>query len=119
MSFWSTAEVGGKLQEDFMKEAKGNLLLLETQLKGGRYFGGDSIGLVDIAASGIAYWLGVFEEICGVTLVSNEEFPGLTSWAKAYVEDEHVKQCLPERGQLVAMFSACREMFRAMATVPK
>jgi glutathione S-transferase len=119
MSFWSTAEVGGQLQEDFMKEAKGNLLLLETQLKGGRYFGGDGIGLVDIAAAALAHWLGVFEEICGVTLVTSEEFPGLTRWAKAYVEDEHVKQCLPARGQLVAMFSACREMFRAMATVPK
>ncbi|KAK1669899.1 hypothetical protein QYE76_058058 [Lolium multiflorum] len=119
MSFWSTADVGGKVHEDFVNEAKGNLLLLEGQLNGNSFFGGDTIGLVDIAAAGLAHWLGVFEEICGVTLVTNEEFPGLTRWAKAYIEDEHVKQCLPERGQLVAMFSACREMFRGMPTAPK
>lgn len=117
MSFWSTDEDGDK--EGLMKEGKENLLLLEGQLKGNKFFGGDAIGLVDIAAAGLSHWLGVFEEICGVTLVTSEEFPGLTRWAKAYVEDEHVKQCLPERAQLVAMFSACREMFRAMATAPK
>uniref|UniRef100_A0ACD5WPG5 Uncharacterized protein n=1 Tax=Avena sativa TaxID=4498 RepID=A0ACD5WPG5_AVESA len=117
MSFWSTDEGGDK--EGFIKEAKANLLLLEGQLKGKKFFGGDAIGLVDIAAAGLAHWLDVFEETCGVTLVTNEEFPGLTRWGKAYVEDEHVKQCLPERDQLVAMFSACRDMFRGMAKAKK
>uniref|UniRef100_A0ACD5XKH1 Uncharacterized protein n=1 Tax=Avena sativa TaxID=4498 RepID=A0ACD5XKH1_AVESA len=113
----STDEGGGN--ESFIKEAKANLLLLEEQLTGKKFFSGDDIGLIDIAAAGMAHWLDVFEEICGVTLVTNEEFPGLNCWAKAYVEDEHVKKCLPERDQLVAMFSACRDMFRGMATTKK
>ncbi|PNT73592.1 hypothetical protein BRADI_2g60652v3, partial [Brachypodium distachyon] len=117
MSFWAPEDSGSSIkQEELMKEAKGNLKLLEEQLDGKRFFGGDAIGLVDIAASGLAHWLGVFEEICGVKLVRNDEFPELCRWAKAYVEDEHVKRCLPDRGQLVALFSACRDMFRAMAT---
>jgi glutathione S-transferase len=56
MSFWSTADVGGKVQEAFVNEAKGNLLLLEGQLNGNSFFGGDTIGLVDIAAAGLAHW---------------------------------------------------------------
>lgn len=116
MSFWST-DVDKK--KGFLKEAKENLLLLEGQLKGKKFFGGDAIGLVDIAASGLAHWLGVFEEITGVTLVTDEEFPALCQWAKGYVNDDTVNQCLRNRDELVTMFSACKEMFRAMATLQK
>ncbi|TVU01842.1 hypothetical protein EJB05_52694, partial [Eragrostis curvula] len=91
-------------------EAKQNLSLLEAQLKGKRFFGGDSIGLVDIAASMLAHWLGVIEEVSGVVVLTDEEFPELCNWAKRYVHDETVKQCLPKRDELVAMFSSLKEM---------
>ncbi|KAL6616693.1 hypothetical protein ACP70R_038963 [Stipagrostis hirtigluma subsp. patula] len=116
VSFWST---DGESRQGFMTEARQNLLLLEAQLQGKRFFGGDSIGLVDIAASSLAHWLGVFEEINGVTLLTDEEYPALCRWAKRYVADETVMQCLPKRDELVAVFSACKEMFQAMATSQK
>ncbi|RCV29051.1 hypothetical protein SETIT_5G452300v2 [Setaria italica] len=83
-----------------------------------RFFGGDdSIGLVDIAASNVAHWLGVMEEVGGVTpLLTDEEYPALCQWAKRYAGDETVKQCLPKRDELFAMYSGFKEMFQAMAT---
>jgi hypothetical protein len=36
-----------------------------------------AIGLRDTAASGLARWVGVFEEVAGVRLMSDEEFPAL------------------------------------------
>uniref|UniRef100_A0A8R7Q087 GST C-terminal domain-containing protein n=2 Tax=Triticum TaxID=4564 RepID=A0A8R7Q087_TRIUA len=104
---------------DFLKEAKVNLLLLEGQLKGKRFFGGDSIGLVDIAASGLARWLQAFEDISGVDLLTNEEFPALHRWAKAYAGDERAKECLPNMDELVSKFTAVRKKFQAMAEVQK
>ncbi|KAL6616692.1 hypothetical protein ACP70R_038962 [Stipagrostis hirtigluma subsp. patula] len=112
MSFW-TADEAQKAAA--VKEAKGNLALLEAQLKGRRFFGGDAIGLVDVAASGLAYWLGVFQEVNGVALVTDEEFPAFRRWADGYVDDETVKQCLPRRDELVAASSARKEMYLTRA----
>jgi glutathione S-transferase len=120
MSFFSPD--GESRQQGFHQaEAKQNLALLEAQLKGKRFFGGDSVGLVDIAASALAHWLGVVEEVCGVAppLLTDAEYPALCRWAKRYAADETVKQCLPEREELLALFSACKEMFQAMATAQK
>nr|BAJ97278.1 predicted protein [Hordeum vulgare subsp. vulgare]BAK02791.1 predicted protein [Hordeum vulgare subsp. vulgare] len=106
-------------EEDFLKEAKENLLLLERQLKGKKFFGGDSIGLVDIAASGLARWLETFEEISGVNLLTDEGFPALCRWAKEYADEERAKECLPSKDELVAKFTAVKKKFLAMADVQK
>ncbi|XP_044352190.1 probable glutathione S-transferase [Triticum aestivum] len=109
--FWMSicrADGDKKEEGEFFKEAKANLLLLEGQLKGKRFFGGDSIGLVDIAASGLARWLQAFEE-----------FPVLHRWAKAYAGDERAKECLPNMDELVSKFTAVRKKLQAMAEVQK
>ncbi|KAF7033574.1 hypothetical protein CFC21_044658 [Triticum aestivum] len=81
-------------EEDFLKEAKANLLLLEGQLK-------------------------VEEEISGVDLLTDEKFPALNRWAKEYAGDEHAKECLPNKDELVAKFTAVKKKFLAMAEVQK
>ncbi|KAL6616694.1 hypothetical protein ACP70R_038964 [Stipagrostis hirtigluma subsp. patula] len=112
MSFWSTDD---ESRQGIMMEAKQNLLLLEAQLQGKRFFGGDSIGLVDIAGSALAHWLGVFQEISGVALLTDDEYPVLCQWAKCYTDDETVKQCLPKRDELVAYFTANKERYKILA----
>jgi glutathione S-transferase len=108
MSFWTDDE---EVKKAFAKEAKENLALVEAQLKGRKFFSGDAIGFVDIAACGLAHWIGVIEEVTGVTLVNGDEFPALREWADAYVDDATVKQCLRSRDEVVAYFSARKEMY--------
>ncbi|CAO2196239.1 unnamed protein product [Urochloa humidicola] len=118
LSFWME---DGPRKQEFVKEAQGNLALLEGQLQQGkRFFGGDAVGLVDIAASGLALWVGVFEEVAGVRLLSSEEYPALCRWAERYVNHDSVKECLPSRDELVSMFSASKETYKllAKATLP-
>jgi glutathione S-transferase len=69
----------------------------------------------------LAHWIGVIEEVSGVTLVNDEELPAFCEWANGYVDDETVKQCLRSRDDLVAYFSARKEMYmaRARATLHK
>uniref|UniRef100_A0A0D9YK17 glutathione transferase n=1 Tax=Oryza glumipatula TaxID=40148 RepID=A0A0D9YK17_9ORYZ len=114
LSFWME---DGEKKEAFVREAKENLRPLEAQLDGGnkRFFGGDAIGLVDIAASGLAHWVGVFEEVTGVSLVSEREFPALCRWSQRYVNDGAVRQCLPSRDELVALFTANKEAYTLLA----
>ncbi|XP_066316787.1 probable glutathione S-transferase [Miscanthus floridulus] len=85
------------------------------QGSGKRLFGGDSIGYLDLAACGLAHWLGVIEESTGVGLVSDDEFPALRRWAKEYAADETVEQCLPDRDQLLAYYTANNDKYRMMA----
>jgi glutathione S-transferase len=112
LSFWME---DGPRKQEFVKEAKGNLALLEGQLQGKSFFGGDAVGLVDIAASGLALWVGVFEEVAGVRVLSSEEHPALCRWAERYVNHASVKECLPSRDELVSMFSASQEAYKLLA----
>uniref|UniRef100_A0ACD5XFS7 Uncharacterized protein n=1 Tax=Avena sativa TaxID=4498 RepID=A0ACD5XFS7_AVESA len=113
--FWLAMWTDGEAQKGYMKEIKESFALLEAQLEGKKFFGGDTIGLVDLAACGFARWLGVCEEITGVSLVTEEELPRLKRWAVEYAADEKVGACLPDRALLLEHFSAKKEMFAAMA----
>ncbi|CAO2181739.1 unnamed protein product [Urochloa humidicola] len=113
--FWLSLWTEGDVQKGFVKEIKENLKLLEGQVKGKRFFGGDAVGYLDIAASGFAHWLPVFEEVAGVNLVTGEEYPELCRWAKEYAAHETVRQCLPDREELLAHFTARKDFFVATA----
>ncbi|KAK7850757.1 glutathione s-transferase u8 [Quercus suber] len=90
--------------EKAVKEASELLEFLENELKEKRYFGGETVGLLDIAANTIGYWLGVFEEASGVEMLTREKFPKLCNWANEFVCVTAVKENLPPRDKLIAYF---------------
>ena len=93
-----------KEREKAVEEICELLKFLEEELKEKRFFGGESIGMVDIIANSIAFWLGVFEEASGVKLLVREKFPKVTNWSHEFVSNSVVKECLPPREKLVAYF---------------
>ncbi|CAL4945553.1 unnamed protein product [Urochloa decumbens] len=107
----------GEAQKAAMKEARESLALVEEQLKGRRFLGGDAIGLADIAAGGLlAHWLGVLEEVAGVRVLGDEEeYPALRRWAAEYRSTRAVMECLPERGRLLSYFAGIRDKCVSMA----
>nr|CAB3449238.1 unnamed protein product [Digitaria exilis] len=112
MSFWTEGEV----REGFVKEAREMLAVLEAQLDGKRFFGGESLGLVDIAASALAFWLDAMEEAFGVGLMgSDDEFPALRRWVKEYTSHEAVKKCTPDAQKLIAYFVENEEKYQQIA----
>ncbi|KAK9125183.1 hypothetical protein Scep_014029 [Stephania cephalantha] len=106
---WSYGEESEKL----MEEARGQLRTLENELKGKRFFGGDHIGLVDIAANFIAFWVGVFQEVRGVSLINEETFPVLHEWTERFASSSVVKETLPPRDKLLSFFQARIEAMAA------
>ncbi|KAG2690699.1 hypothetical protein I3760_09G201500 [Carya illinoinensis] len=67
------------------EEAAELLKLLEKELQEKRFFGGENIGMVDIAANVIGFSLGAHEEASGVKLMTREKFPKLCNWRDEFM----------------------------------
>ncbi|KAE8009955.1 hypothetical protein FH972_006358 [Carpinus fangiana] len=68
------------------------------------FFGRESIGMVDIVASFIGFWLGAFEKASGSEWLTRDYFPKLTNWTHRFVSNNIVKESLPPKDKLVANF---------------
>ncbi|XP_010464567.1 PREDICTED: glutathione S-transferase U8 [Camelina sativa] len=93
-------------REKETKEAYEGLKYLEKELGDKHFFGGETIGFVDIAADFIGYWLGIVQEASGVTIMTAEEFPNLQRWSKDFIDNNFVKEVLPPKHELAALFKA-------------
>lgn len=87
-----------------MEEASENLKILENELKDKRFFGGETIGLVDFAAKIIAYWVQVIQEVTGVEIMSSQKFPVLLKWIVELLSCNVVKETLPPKDKLAARY---------------
>ncbi|KAD2080475.1 hypothetical protein R6Q59_032809 [Mikania micrantha] len=96
--------IGSHGQEQAVAEAHDQLQFLENELKDKKFFGGDSINLVDISAVFLAFWLGAAEEALGIKIVTKDKFPNLTKWSDNCINCQAVKDSLPPRDDLVSFF---------------
>ncbi|KAL8102285.1 hypothetical protein AgCh_026966 [Apium graveolens] len=97
---------GEEEREKAIKEAAEHLETLENELKGKNFFGGDEIGLVDIAGNFIALWLDVMLELVGIKLLTKEKFPRLCQWVDDYLDCSIIKETLPAKEALLDRFRA-------------
>ena len=97
------------MQKGFVKEIKEKLKLLEGQVKGKRFFGGDAVGYLDIVVGWLAHWLPVIEEVSGASVVTDEELPLMKAWFGRFLAVDAVRAALPDRDRLLAANKARRE----------
>ena len=100
---------GGDEQEKSKEKAIEELRILEKQLEGKKFFGGESVGFLDIVCGWIAYWLPFIEDITGLKLVDETTFPALSAWFKAYLSVPWVKELLPPPDKLRAHLITFRQ----------
>lgn len=97
-------------REKAREEVAELLKLLEKELNEKRFFGGENIGMVDIAAHVISFSLGAYEEASGVTLMTREKFPKLCKWRDEFLSNSAtIKEDAPPREQLISYF---QKLFR-------
>ncbi|KAL6289573.1 hypothetical protein ACE6H2_007083 [Prunus campanulata] len=109
-SIWESVTNEGKEQEEAILKAKENLKYLEEELKGNKFFGGEKLGFVDIALGWLAHYeSSVFEDVTGMKLLTEEEFPLLSAWKLTFADAPIIKDNWPSRDKLVAKFQAIRE----------
>ncbi|CAN1278884.1 Probable glutathione S-transferase [Linum perenne] len=91
MIFRTSGEVQKKLVEETLEIIEEKAGLCENN----NFFNGDEIGIVDLAFSGIGYWLGLIESSVGVKMMDSHKFPRLFSWATNFREHPVIKANTP------------------------
>lgn len=81
-STWNVFCNTGEKQQNAIKESLEMLKTLEENALGenSKLFGGENIGLVDIAFGGYSHWMEIIEEIVEVKLLDPQNFPRLNEW---------------------------------------
>ncbi|GMI71379.1 glutathione S-transferase TAU 8 [Hibiscus trionum] len=101
------AVLGVENERDKAGEEVGDCLkTLESELNGKRFFGGDVIGMVDIAANFVGFWLRIIQEVTGQDLLSVDNFPELFKWTDEFVSCGVVKESLPPKDKVWAVIKA-------------
>ncbi|KAM1353086.1 hypothetical protein TB2_032309 [Malus domestica] len=86
--------------ENAVEEACELLKILENELKDKKFFAGETVGLVDIVANFIGYWLRAIQEVVGVELLTKEKLPKLYNWSDEFCSV--FQESLPPKDKLVA-----------------
>ncbi|WOG90879.1 hypothetical protein DCAR_0310125 [Daucus carota subsp. sativus] len=94
----------GEDKEEARVQTAENLKYVEELLKGKKFFGGETIGYLDLAFGWMAYLINVLEEVSGATLIKKEEFPLLSKWMENFYELPEFKESWPDRDRLITKF---------------
>ncbi|KAJ8750558.1 hypothetical protein K2173_015717 [Erythroxylum novogranatense] len=96
-----------------IEEAGEQMKILENELKGKEFFGGETIGYLDIVAFSVVYWLQVQLHVLGVKFLAEEKFPVVCKWIGRLLDIDVVKSCVPPREKHLAFFKTVTEDARA------
>ena len=83
--------------EERKKEAEEALKILENEIKGKKFFGGDNIGLVDYVANFIAFWIPILQDVVGFHILTQDKYPNIWKWSDELCNNSFVKKNLPEK----------------------
>nr|WAA68407.1 tau class glutathione S-transferases [Pinus yunnanensis] len=120
-SVWGLLKWQGEEQQKAVKESLANFSLLEEALRtsscsGKAYFGGDEIGLVDIALGGPLVHIKNLEKVINIVLVDPVKLPLLSAWMARFSETDELKRILPDPADVFEYLSAKRA--KVMSTLP-
>lgn len=103
-SLWQAFLRDGKEQEEAKVMAIAYLKCIVEQLKGEKFYGGETIGFLDLVFGRMANHLSILEEVTGHKLIEEEEFPLLTKWMENFKDVPFIKESWPARNKLITKF---------------
>ncbi|PON33483.1 S-crystallin, partial [Trema orientale] len=98
----------GSEQKKAVNSAQESLKHLEKLIEGKKFFGGETIGFLDLVVGSLPNWLRLLEEMEGIKLLDSKELPLLHEWAQRFTEIPIIKECMPKTEDLISYFRAQR-----------
>ncbi|RDX67072.1 hypothetical protein CR513_54092 [Mucuna pruriens] len=94
------------------KKAEESIMVMEERGLGNKkFFGGNNIGMVDIAYGCLSHWLEGLEEIVGMKLIEPNKFPRLHAWTQNFKQVPVIKQNLPDYAKLLVHLQRRRQEY--------
>ena len=88
---------------------------IEGEMKGiDNFFGGESIGYLDIIMGWMAHWLPIFEEVGPIKILDPLRFPATIAWANRFLDHHVVKDNLPPRDKMIVYFHSRRQVLSSI-----
>ncbi|KAF5201049.1 Glutathione s-transferase [Thalictrum thalictroides] len=84
----------------------------EKLSKGKGFFGGDTIGYLDIALGSCLGWLRVTEKLSGMSIIDETKLPNIYAWSERFCSDPAVKELMPDTEKL---FEFAKMLFAKMS----
>jgi glutathione S-transferase len=106
----------GEEKERLLKLAIEAMKKIEEEIKGKEFFGGESIGYLDIALGWISYWLPVWEEVGSMQILDPLKFPATASWMNKFLNHPIIKDNLPPRQKMILYF---HERSKILSSLPR
>ncbi|PNY05417.1 glutathione S-transferase-like protein [Trifolium pratense] len=94
------------------------LIVIEDQCLGDqkKFYGGDTINIVDIALASFVNFIAVQEDMFEVKILQTEKFPRLHLWFNNFKNVPVIKENTPGQEKLVAFLKGLREKMFALAS---
>ncbi|KAL8142763.1 hypothetical protein V2J09_015795 [Rumex salicifolius] len=102
--------------EQAMEEVVENMKILDKELEGKRFFGGESVGFVDVVGIILGHWFAAMEEATGKVVVTQEAFPWVCKWRDELSKCKVVRETVPPMDKLVAFLGPRIQATRALAS---
>ncbi|KAK2969249.1 hypothetical protein RJ640_003483 [Escallonia rubra] len=114
--FWANyADEKGEDKEKAIATAVESLAFIEELIKGKKFFGGESIGYMDLALGWIPLWTSVMEEVGDMKILDEETFPFLHEWAQSFIQVPLVKSSMPPREEFFNYVRSTAKYLRSLA----
>ncbi|XWS42834.1 hypothetical protein CRYUN_Cryun16bG0048600 [Craigia yunnanensis] len=81
----------------------------ELKVKGKKFFGGETIGFVDIVLSCTTNWMEAIEEVLGIKICDSQNHPLINQWKNNFVELPIIKENLPPNQRLLRFYKRYRQ----------
>jgi len=100
----------GKTEEEKAegrKQSSGAVETLEGALKecskGKPFFGGDSVGYVDVVLGGFVAWVRIIDRMTGLKIFDSSKTPLLAAWLERFGSLDAAKAVMPDVQRLVEL----------------
>ncbi|KAK1390654.1 Glutathione transferase [Heracleum sosnowskyi] len=98
----------GEAQEKLVESIIEAFEKIEEEIKGKTFFGGESLGFLDIALGWISLWLPAWEELGSMKILHPIKFPGIALWVQNFTSQPVIKEKLPSKERIVKFYQERR-----------
>ncbi|XP_007029718.2 PREDICTED: probable glutathione S-transferase [Theobroma cacao] len=99
---------GDQLKKE-IEQVSDAMEVLEGMKKGKKFFGGETVGFLDVAFGWTTIWLEAIEEVAGIEFFNRDKYPHLDNWKSEFKQIHVVKDSLFPMEKLVRFFKKYRQ----------